>query len=94
MIVSKIHDFARELFSINRIIIGKGVRETLKIISNHLPNLEIKFVPSQIKVFNWYVPKEWDVNEAYIISPSGQKIFDFHIIIFTFFLILLPSKGM
>jgi aminopeptidase-like protein len=77
MIGSQIHDFALELWSINRSLTGEGVRETLKKISNHLPNLEIKSVPSQTKVFDWTVPKEWEVKEAYIISPSGQKICDF-----------------
>ena len=77
MIGDKIHDFARELWSINRSLTGKGVRETLKKISKHLPTLKIKSVPSQTKVFDWTVPKEWEVKEAYIISPSGQKICDF-----------------
>ena len=77
MIGNKIHDFARELWSINRSLTGKGVRKTLKKISKHLPALKIKSVPSQTKVFDWIVPKEWEVKEAYIISPSGQKICDF-----------------
>jgi len=77
MIGSEIHNFARELWSINRSLTGEGVRETLKKISKHLPNLEIKSVPSQTKVFDWTVPKEWEIKEAYIISPSGQKICDF-----------------
>ena len=77
MIGSKIHDFARELWFDNRSLTGKGVRETLKKICKHLPNLEIKSVPSQTKVFDWIVPKEWEVKEAYIITPSGEKICNF-----------------
>ena len=77
MIGKEIYNFARELWPINRSITGAGVRETLQRISKHLKNLKIKSVPSGTKVFDWTVPKEWSVNEAYIVTPSGQKICDF-----------------
>ena len=77
MIGNEIHQFAKELWPINRSITGEGLRETLQKVSSHLPKLEIKTVPSGTKVFDWTVPKEWDVKEAYIITPSGVKICDF-----------------
>ncbi len=77
MIGNEIHKFARKLWPINRSITGEGVRETLRIISKHLPALEIKSVPSGTQVFDWNIPKEWSVKEAYIITPSGEKICDF-----------------
>ena len=77
MIGNEIHQFAKELWSINRSITGEGVRETLKKISNHLPELDVKSVSSGTKVFDWTVPKEWAVKEAYIITPSGSRICDF-----------------
>ena len=77
MIGKKIHNFAKELWPIDRSITGQGLRETLKRISNFLPKLEIKSVPSGSKVFDWNVPKEWDVKEAYIKTPDGKKICDF-----------------
>lgn len=77
MIGDKIHEFASELFPLNRSVTGKGLRETLKRISAHIPELKIKSVPTATKVFDWIVPKEWDVKEAYIITPSGKKICDF-----------------
>ena len=77
MIGNEIHQFARELWPINRSITGEGVRETLRRISKHLPNLVIKSVPSGTVVFDWTVPKEWSVKEAYIITPGGEKICDF-----------------
>ena len=77
MIGNKIHQFARELWPINRSITGEGVRETLKKISGHLPSLQIKSVRSGTKVFDWTVPNEWSVKKAYIITPSGEKICDF-----------------
>ena len=77
MIGKEIYKFAKELWPINRSITGEGVRETLKKISIHLPRLSIKSVPSGTEVFDWIVPNEWNVKEAYIITPSGKKICDF-----------------
>jgi aminopeptidase-like protein len=79
MIGDNIHKFAKELWPINRSITGKGVRETLDRIKVHLPKLEIKSIPSGTPVFDWVIPREWSVNEAYIISPSGMKICDFKV---------------
>ena len=73
----ELHSLARRLWPINRSITGEGVRETLKIISEHLHALEIKSVSSGTQVFDWTVPKEWSVKEAYIITPDGRKICDF-----------------
>ena len=77
MIGDEIYKFATELWPLNRSITGEGVRETLKRISVHLPKLEIKSVASGKQVFDWNIPQEWFVNEAYIITPSGKKICDF-----------------
>ena len=77
MIGKKIYKFAQELCPINRSITGKGTKETLKLIKQHLPQLKIESVPSGSNVFDWTVPKEWSVKEAYIITPSGEKICDF-----------------
>ena len=77
MIGKKIYKFAQELWPINRSITGKGTKETLKLIKQHLPQLKIESVPSGSNVFDWTVPKEWSVKEAYIITPSGEKICDF-----------------
>ena len=77
MIGNNIYQLAQELWPINRSITGDGVRETLKIISNHLPQLKIKSIASGTQVFDWTVPKEWSVKEAYIITPAGEKICDF-----------------
>ena len=77
MIGSQIHDFALRLWPLNRSITGEGVRETLSIIKEHLLDLDVHSVPSGTTVFDWVVPKEWLVREAYIITPEGQKICDF-----------------
>lgn len=77
MIGDKIHQFARELWRINRSITGEGVRETLQRIKKHLPNLDVKSMPSGSSVFDWKIPREWSVNEAYIVAPNGERICDF-----------------
>jgi len=79
MIGKEIHQFAKELWPINRSITGDGVRETLERISKHLTRLSIKSVSSGTQVFDWIVPNEWNVKEAYIITPSGKKICDFYL---------------
>lgn len=71
------HDFAHELWPINRSLTGEGNRKTLEIISRHIPNLKTHSIPSKTKVFDWEVPKEWSVKEAFIITPNGQRICDF-----------------
>ena len=77
MIGNDIYKFASQLWPLNRSLTGEGLRETLKQISKHLPNLSIKSVNSGTKVFDWIVPPEWYVSEAYIIDPNGKKICDF-----------------
>ena len=75
----QIHSFAKSLWDFNRSITGEGVRQTLNEIKSHLPNLKIHSVPSGTSVFDWTVPKEWHVKEAYVVSPSGERICDFKV---------------
>lgn len=75
----EIHKFAKELWPLNRSITGEGVRETLERIKFHLPRLKIESVTSGTVVFDWTIPREWSTNEAYIVSPSGERICDFKI---------------
>jgi len=74
----KIYELACELFPINRSITGRGVRETLRIIQRELSDLQIHEVPSGTQCFDWSVPREWNICDAYIIGPDGKKIADFH----------------
>ena len=66
-----------DLFPICRSLTGKGVRKTLKIIKNEFPTLKICKVKSGTKVFDWRVPNEWNINDAYILDKSNRKIVDF-----------------
>jgi aminopeptidase-like protein len=70
------HDFIEELYPICRSITGDGVRETLRAIQKRIP-LEMHEVPSGTKVFDWTVPLEWNVSDAYIVSRDGKRVVDF-----------------
>lgn len=65
------------LFPINRSLTGNGIRQTLKIIKNEFPDLKIKKIKSGTRVFDWNVPEEWNVTDAYIKDKHGEKIIDF-----------------
>ena len=73
----EIYNLCVELFPICRSITGNGVRKTLEIIKNHLPALKTYEIPTGTRAFDWTVPEEWNITEAYIIDPDGQKIVDF-----------------
>ncbi len=66
----------KELYPICRSITGEGVRETLRIIKKRIP-LEIQEVPSGTKVFDWTVPLEWNVADAYVMNRAGKRVIDF-----------------
>jgi len=72
----RMHDLIRELYPMCRSITGNGVRETLSIIAKHIPCKSVE-VPTGTKVFDWTVPKEWNISDAYIKNSKGEKIVDF-----------------
>ena len=65
------------LFPICRSLTGGGVRKTLKIIKKEFPKLKICKIRSGTKVFDWNVPPEWNVKDAYILDKNNKKIVDF-----------------
>jgi len=77
MLGMEIHNLAKKLWPINRSITGKGVRDTLGVIKSEIPDLQVFEVPSGTRVFDWQVPKEWSIKDAYIVTPSGEKICKF-----------------
>ena len=74
---SDMHRLMARLFPICRSLTGPGVRETLGILKEHLPGLTLHEVPSGTKCFDWTVPDEWSLREAYVIGPDGSKVVDF-----------------
>lgn len=71
----RIHQLMADLYPLFRSITGDGVRATLKGVAGHVP-LEIHEVPTGTKVFDWEVPNEWNIRDAYIKDPKGRKIVD------------------
>ena len=75
---SKLWKTIELLFPINRSLTGKGNRKTLSIIKkNLLPKLKIKKIKSGSEVYDWKIPSEWIVKDAYIKNKFGEKIVDF-----------------
>ena len=72
-----IYEIAKRIYPICRSITGNGVRETLSILKEYVPEMEIYEVLSGTPVFDWTVPKEWNIKDAYIEDETGQKIIDF-----------------
>jgi aminopeptidase-like protein len=75
-ISQELYQLICELYPICRSITGNGFRETLKILKQHIP-LEVNEVPTGTQVFDWTVPKEWNIKDAYIKNSKGEKILDF-----------------
>src|SRR4030067_2766089 len=73
----EMYQLISELYPICRSITGNGVRETLNIMKLHIP-LTVLEVPTGTKVFDWTVPKEWNIKDAYIKNSKGEKIIDFN----------------
>ncbi len=77
MTINKYYSLGKnKLFGINRSITGQGVRKTLSIIKKEFKLLKIKQVKCGTRVFDWKIPKEWNVKKAYIEDKNKKKIID------------------
>jgi aminopeptidase-like protein len=72
----EMYRFIERAYPICRSITGDGVRRTLAMIQQRIP-LEIREVPTGTPVFDWTVPREWNIRDAWIKDPSGRKVVDF-----------------
>lgn len=70
-------NIGKKIFPIHRSITGKGVVKTLKVFQKEIKNLKIKKVKSRTKVFDWQVPDEWNIKDAYVKDKNGKKIINF-----------------
>ena len=72
--IQTILNWARIIFSYNRSITGDGVRKTLKFFKKINPEIKILSFKSGFKCFDWTVPDEWEIKNAYIIDMKSKKI--------------------
>jgi aminopeptidase-like protein len=72
----KLHDFAARLYPICRSITGAGVRETLRLIKARIPLL-VREVPTGTRLFDWEVPEEWNIEDAFVADDDGRRVIDF-----------------
>ena len=78
MSINKYYDLAKtKLYPICRSITGRGLEETLKIIKKEFKSMKIYSVKSGTKVFDWKIPPEWNIKNAYVLDKNNKKIIDF-----------------
>ena len=72
----EMYELMERLYPICRSLTGDGVRETLDLIEEQIP-LERTEVPSGTQVYDWTLPREWNIREAWLAGPDGERIVDF-----------------
>lgn len=72
-----IHNLCKKLWPLNRSITGNGTLETLIIISKYFKNFKIHKIKTGTNVFNWTIPDEWNIKDAWIKNIHGKKVLDF-----------------
>ena len=72
----ELYALVADLYPICRSITGEGLRETLRRIARYVP-LELREVPTGTKVFDWTVPREWNISDAYVTNLHGERVIDF-----------------
>jgi aminopeptidase-like protein len=72
----ELHDLIARLYPICRSISGEGVRQTFELLRPIL-DLEVTEVPTATQVFDWTVPREWNIRDAWIAGPDGRRVLDF-----------------
>ena len=78
MLTNKYYNFGKNiLYPICRSLTGAGTKKTLRLIKNNFPKLKICSVKSKTKVFDWNVPPEWNIQDAFVLDKNNKKIIDF-----------------
>jgi aminopeptidase-like protein len=76
VIGQEMHALVSRLYPICRSITGDGVRQTFGILKDYVP-LQVHEVPTGTRVFDWSVPREWNIRDAWIKNAAGEKVIDF-----------------
>jgi aminopeptidase-like protein len=74
---SEMYQWATEIFPICRSLTGDGVRQTLRYLQTIVPEIVLHEVPTGTRCFDWEIPKEWNIRDAFLLGPDGEKIVDF-----------------
>ena len=72
----ELHDCVADLYPLCRSITGDGLRETLSRLGAILP-LSVHEVPSGTNLFDWTVPGEWNIRDAWVKNAAGERVIDF-----------------
>ena len=72
----RIFELIEKLYPLCRSITGDGLRESLQILSESCP-LQISELASGTKVFDWEIPREWNIRDAYVKNMAGERVIDF-----------------
>ena len=67
----------KKLWPLNRSLTGRDNKKTLLILKKEIPSLKIKYFKSGKKVFDWKIPSEWNVKDAYVLDKNNRKIVSF-----------------
>ena len=74
MTINKYFNIAKKkLYPLNRSLTGKGTKKTLEILKKEFPKLTIKKIKSGTNVFDWKIPDEWNISDAYVIDICSSQ---------------------
>lgn len=74
---TEIKELTHRLFPIHRSQTGTGVRETLDVLGDFGIQLDRIEIPSGTRCFDWHIPMEWNINDAYIADMAGKRLVDY-----------------
>lgn len=76
--IDKYYKLAKKtLFPLHRSLTGEGTKKTLKYLKREFPKLTIKKIKSRSKIFDWKIPDEWKIKDAYVLDKNNNKIVDY-----------------